>query len=546
MLKIIIAKSTDTLREIAHSQNIDMHSLLRVNAHIGDPDGDITNMKVYIPPEINNHFKIPPFGYPKMPEEFINHWIPTTSIEKMVLEEYDVLIVGSGAGGSAALYRVCEQWSKKGKKIGMIEAGGLLLPTHAHNISTLENERFPKYFLNPNISTPVGWELPEFPGARIVYALGGRTLFWSAVTPRMHKIEFPINDWPISYDDLIGYYNKLERVMGVTNDFTKDASITDITLKRLRENGFPQATGVPIATDISKTKFGTIKSDVYFSSIDFLARSLELNPFDLSINTKGVRVIVNNDKISGIEVVTPEGQPYIIRAKNIILSASALETPRILLNSGIEGKAIGHYLVNHSFLEVNGSFNRFDLPENFGNLGILVPQTREIPFQLQLYGLGGFFFYYKNQLPEQDRIPFFLQGFGKVEARYENKVMLHSTKKDRFGYPTIDVNFSYSQKDYRLISYIHNQMEYALKIINGKKDEEISLRPPGLDYHEMGTCRMGDDPETSVTNKYGQVHHVRGLFVADNSILRNTGAANPVITTMALALRTADYITQTN
>lgn len=53
---------------------------------------------------------------------------------------------------------------------------------------------------------------------------------------------------------------------------------------------------------------------------------------------------------------------------------------------------------------------------------------------------------------------------------------------------------------------------------------------------------MGDDPATSATNRYGQIHGVPGLYVADNSVLPLTGAANPTLTTVALAIRTADYI----
>ncbi|MGM0878597.1 MAG: GMC oxidoreductase [Bacillota bacterium] len=543
-MKIIIAQKDDTLRKIAATHFIDIKLLLSVNLHITNPDEEITNIKVYIPPIPSTLNQVPPVCYPEMPNEYLDYWIPTTSIEKMAIEEYDTLIVGSGAGGSAALYRICEQWKDKGKKIGMIEAGGLLLPTHAQNISTLEVERFQKYFLNPKISTPIGWELPQFPGARLVFALGGRTLFWSAVCPRMNEIEFRDNDWPISYEELLGYYNNIETIMSVTQDFTKDALITDILLERLRQNGFPQASAVPIATDISQAKFGKVDSDVFFSSIDFLARSLNLCPFDLSIYTRAVQVIVENEKVTGVKVLTWGGKAYIIRAKNIILSASALETPRILLNSGIKGKAIGHYLVNHSFLEVNGSFNRLEFPENFGNLGILVPQTKEAPYQLQLYGRGGTFFYHERRIPLRDKIPFYLQGFGKVEPRFENKVTLHPTNRDFFGIPKIHVDFSYSEKDLRLINYIKNKMEYALTVMNGEIENKICLRPPGFDYHEMGTCRMGEDPETSVTNKYGQVHNVSGLFVADNSVLRYTGATNPTLTMMALAFHTADYITQ--
>ncbi len=60
--------------------------------------------------------------------------------------------------------------------------------------------------------------------------------------------------------------------------------------------------------------------------------------------------------------------------------------------------------------------------------------------------------------------------------------------------------------------------------------------------HDAGTCRMGTDPDTSVTNPYGQVHGITGLFVADNSGIPTSGTANPTLTTVALAIRTADYM----
>jgi gluconate 5-dehydrogenase len=491
-----------------------------------------------------NTRQYPPECTPQMPAQYIDTWIPTTPIEKMAAEEYDVLIVGSGAGGSTALYRLCQNWQNKNKKIGMIEAGGLLLPTHAQNVSTLEVERFQQYFLNPKISTPVGWEHPQFSGARLVFALGGRTLFWSAVCPRMNEVEFKENDWPIAYKDLIGYYNSVEKILRISQDFTKDSLINDILLERLRQNGFPQSIDTPIAVDISQSKFGKVSSDVFFSSIDFFARALNLSPFDLGIFSRAIRVLVEDNKAAGVKVLTWGGKEYTIRAKNIVLSTSTLETPRILLNSGIEGKAIGHYLVNHSFQEVDGELNRLEFPENIGNLGILIPQTEKAPYQYQIYGSGGVYFYHERQIPLRNEIPFYLQGFGKVEPRFENQVTLHPTKKDVFGVPKIKINFSYGQNDYRLINLIHSDMLKILKVINGriKSESDICLRPPGLDFHEMGTCRMGKDPETSVTNKYGQVHHISGLFVADNSVMRYSGGANPTFKMMALAFQTADYI----
>lgn len=547
MLEIIIAQKNDTLRTLAHQYNIELQTLLDANSHIAFTDQEITDMEVRIPVQLKapSLSQTPPVCYPEMPATYLNHWIPITPLEKMATEEYDALVVGSGAGGSAALYRLCEQWQNKGKKIGIIEAGGLLLPTHAQNVPTLEVERFQQYFLSPHISTPIGRELPEFPGARLVFALGGRTLFWSAVCPRMNEAEF--KDWPISAEDLLEYYNKAEEVLKVTQEFTEDSLLTEIIIDRLHQSGFPQAMHVPIATDISQAKLGKVHSDVFFSSISFLAKSLNLHPFDLSIHSRAFQVIVENNRVTGVKVLTWGGKTYIIRAKHVILSTSALETPRILLNSGIEGKAIGHYLVNHSFLEVNGELNRFEFPENLGNLGILVPQTAEVPYQMQMYGRGGTFFYHERQVPLREKIPIYLQGFGKVESRYENKVTLHPNKRDIFGIPKINVNFSYSQKDLELINYIQEKMKQALHgmRVTIQSGTEICLRPPGLDYHEMGTCRMGEDPETSVTNKYGQVHNVSGLFVADNSVLPHSGAANPTLTTIALAFHTADYITGT-
>ncbi|KRE53677.1 hypothetical protein ASG81_02655 [Paenibacillus sp. Soil522] len=70
----------------------------------------------------------------------------------------------------------------------------------------------------------------------------------------------------------------------------------------------------------------------------------------------------------------------------------------------------------------------------------------------------------------------------------------------------------------------------------------LSSLTAGLVYHDMGTCRMGYFPATSATDPYGQIHGVQGLYVADNSVIPTSGAANPTLTTVALAIRTADYL----
>ena len=73
-------------------------------------------------------------------------------------------------------------------------------------------------------------------------------------------------------------------------------------------------------------------------------------------------------------------------------------------------------------------------------------------------------------------------------------------------------------------------------------ESTLVLRPPGADMHEACTCRMGDDPATSATNRHGQIHGVQGLYVADNSVLPTLTAAGPVLSNTALAIRLADHI----
>ncbi|NDJ91964.1 GMC oxidoreductase, partial [Mycolicibacter kumamotonensis] len=67
--------------------------------------------------------------------------------------------------------------------------------------------------------------------------------------------------------------------------------------------------------------------------------------------------------------------------------------------------------------------------------------------------------------------------------------------------------------------------------------------PPYPATHNMGTCRMGSDPSTSVVNEFGQAHEVPNLFIADGSVFPTSGSENPTLTISALAIRQAEYIT---
>jgi len=70
------------------------------------------------------------------------------------------------------------------------------------------------------------------------------------------------------------------------------------------------------------------------------------------------------------------------------------------------------------------------------------------------------------------------------------------------------------------------------------------MYPPGWSEHEVGTCRMGKNPKTSVTNAYGQTHDIKNLFIADGGLFTQSSEKSPTVTIMALALRGADYLSE--
>ena len=68
-----------------------------------------------------------------------------------------------------------------------------------------------------------------------------------------------------------------------------------------------------------------------------------------------------------------------------------------------------------------------------------------------------------------------------------------------------------------------------------------SIPTAGSAVHEMGTARMGDDPRTSVLNKYNQMHDVKNVFITDGSCMTSSGCQNPSLTYMALTARACHY-----
>ncbi|MDQ8735901.1 GMC oxidoreductase [Paenibacillus sp. LHD-38] len=272
--------------------------------------------------------------------------------------------------------------------------------------------------------------------------------------------------------------------------------------------------------------------------------------FDLAVNANATRIVTQEGKVVGVEVSNPLKQAFFIRAKSVIVATSTLQAPRLLLHSGIPGRAIGHYLANHSFVVTYGLIRTSAIPEVLGTLAILVPSTAKRPYQVQIQGPGPYYWYHDTAKELQEEWGLnFCGGFGTVESRFENKVYLDPARRDDYGVPHIGVSFAYSTKDHAIIEQIKADIPRiaqaaGIQLTGSSGQPDLSLLAPGADFQESGTCRMGNDPLTSTTNRYGQIHGISGLYVAGNSVLPHIGAANPSLTAAAMAIRTVDYIVQ--
>ncbi|MGE8082084.1 GMC oxidoreductase [Peribacillus loiseleuriae] len=473
---------------------------------------------------------------------YANNWIPTKTLSEMSGTEYDVLIVGSGPGGGAVLQRLCQLWKKQGaKKIGILEKGDKLFHSHGQNIPT-QNVNTSRDQLIAYNSTTIGDRLPQFSGARMIYALGGRSLLWNCATPR--PIDEELRKWPIHPRELDVYYRTAERLLHVTTDWAKGSSLQEQMLRRLHAAGILEAQDMPLALDLAPSRQGEVHSNAWYSSINAMAAALFDRPYDLAVDAYVYRVRTQGGKVSGVDVYDADKKSHRIRAKNVVVSASTLETPRLLLNSNIKGDAIGRYLTGHVSMIGIGTVSRRQFSDRLGNVSILKFETEDDPYQIQILGPDQYWSYPQfEDKALKDQLMIVYAAFGRVEPRRENRVYIDQSQKDEYGVPMQQVQYSLSNKDRQTAEQVEQGIRRSAAAMGVTLDEStLVLRPPGADMHEASTSRMGNDPATSATNPHGQIHGVQGLYVADNSVLPTLTGAGPTLSGSALAIRLADYI----
>ena len=508
--------------------------------------------------------------------------------------KYDVLIIGSGASGGTVAYTL----AKKGISCLMLDAGPVLNYTrdrafkkvyelpyrgfgtpgrfpHVTQASEFNENLWADEKLNPytyNADDPYYWVR--------VRLVGGKTLLWGRASWRMSNYEFKAKDhdgfgenWPLSYDDLAPYYDKVEPILRVAGRkegfpqipdgiFLEDRSVDSQSVQRF--NTAARDRGIP--TTKARRATGTLAS-----SINLLLPSA-LESGYLTVVPNAVVSRITTDPNTGLA----NGALFVDRrshremraeARIVVVGASTLESTRLLLNSGLANSSgtLGQYLFDQFYVkdavtalvpEARGKKNTYQLMGGGG----YIPQFRNLKTQQKDfirgyavdYSSGGsvptrYIPAYGEELQKQsaelNNARFSMTVMGAVLPRKENSVRIDKSKHDAWGIPALSIQARYTDNEFRMAEDAMNTLD---EVCNASGFEVLAkhsrMVPPGESIHELGTCRMGANRKTSVLNQWNQTHDIKNLFVVDGSSFVSGGPQNPTLTIMALAMRASDYM----
>lgn len=259
-------------------------------------------------------------------------------------------------------------------------------------------------------------------------------------------------------------------------------------------------------------------------------------------------------------------------ARVIFMNASTLATNLILLNSksnrfpnglGNDNELMGKYVAFHNYMgNVGGSVEGFEDKYYYGKRPTqpIIPNFRNVHKQETdfLRGYASFFSAYrstgiatqgaqvgqayKDNLTEVGGWWVWMIMQGETIPSENNYIKLSENHKDMYGLPQLITHVDYQDNDYKSLEDFLNQGSEMLEAVGVKNiSANRNNQNPGLDIHEMGGVRMGNDPKTSLLNKWNQLHHCKNVFVTDGSAMTSTGTQNPSLTFMALTARAANY-----
>lgn len=516
----------------------------------------------------------------------------------------DVCVVGAGPAGAL----IAASLAEAGHDVVVLEAGPRF--DEATRLQRIERS------IRPAHSETSVWEMGS---ARDTYTssggrhyplnrgrvkgVGGTSLHWQGMVMRLTEGDFETRtrrglaaDWPINYDDLRPYYAAAERELGVAgasdNPFgpPREAphplpafppSYSDTLFAAACErlgiatHSVPNArNSVPYDGDGACVGYGTCRPVCPAGAKYDATRHIDRAEADGArvIDRASVQRLEHDDageRVMAAVYATPTGEMHRQEARQFVLAAGGVETPRLLLLSrsstfpnGLANRsgAVGRYLFDHLFAGAGGLL---DEPTRQNHVGFNTTESHQFydPDDPAYDRIKLEFFNYAGPSPVElalggddwgdSLLGRLREAYGRSIAvgglveqlpRRENRVRLDPDRTDDHGNPVPDVRW-------RLDDRVHATIRRANEIQHRILDEldvditwTVGPGATGPAFHPMGTTRMGDDPRTSVVDDRLRTHDLANLTIASSSVFVTGGAMNPTLTIAALALMAADAL----
>ncbi len=557
---------------------------------------------------------------------------------------YDAVIVGSGAGGGMA----ANVLSKAGMRIAVVEAGPYFDPkdpkTQTQMKWSYQSPRRGAGTVRPFGDFDMaygGWEIEGEPytttqGSEFKWfrsrMLGGRTNHWGRISLRFGPRDFKRKDmdglgdnWPIGYDDVKPYYDKLDKLIGVfgTNEGLPndpDGFFLPPPKPRLHELYYIKAARklgvsvIPSRLSILTKRINADRGICYYCGqcarscnayADFSSGSCLIFPaqnsggrIDLFLNAMVRNVSIDkNGKATGVHYINKKDRKeYHLGGKIIVLAASACSTARILLNSKSalhpDGMGNSSGLVGKYLHDSTGSSNMAIIPalldrkvayneDGVGGLHVYSPwwldnKVLDFPrgYHIEIWGgmgmpaygfgmnlhkmakylgheAGGYGEMLRKDVKRLYGASIGLAGRGECIAREDNYCELDPEIVDEFGIPVLRFNYTFSDHERNQARHMQKTFAEIFDVLGAEpmwsvpgREGNYGLNKPGEIIHEVGTTRMGNRSQTSVTNQYQQLHDVKNVFITDGGPFVSQADKNCTWTILALAWRTSDYIVE--
>jgi choline dehydrogenase-like flavoprotein len=549
--------------------------------------------------------------------------------------QYDVCIVGSGAGGGMAAYML----TKAGANVVVLEAGQMWTP--AKDGAML---KWPYDSPRRGASTKEkpfgefdgcigGWEIDGEPYTRApgtefswwrARMLGGRTNHWGRISLRFGPDDFRGksidglgDDWPISYDDVKPWYDEVDKLIGVfgSNEGLRNAPdgifmpppkmrchevLVKLAADRLNITCIPSRLSIitkPLNNRApchycGQCNRGCSTASNFSSSNVLFPPAMATGKLTVIPNAMAREVTVDAnglaDGVSYIDKATRTDQH--VKARVVVLAASALESARILLNSkstrfpnGLANGSgtVGKYITDTTGTDVSGFLPRMtdQVPHNHDGVGgmhIYMPwwlDNKKLDFprgyhievwgglHMPMYGfMGGIQQYpgaggYGKSL-KADYRKFYgatvgFSGRGEMIPNEDTYCEIDPTVVDQWGIPVLRFHWKWTDHEYNQSRHMQETFRALIEQMGGTVSDPMPTREQGYGLsvggtiiHELGGARMGNDPNRSVVNGNCQAHEVKNLFVADGGPFVSQADKNPTWTILALAMRTSAYIAE--